>query len=215
MKRKVMGAGVATAAAFAAAGIFIAPAIGQTPAFGGPDDDSYAQALWSALQAADLVGDNAIHSNLYPGQEPHGAVLETMDTTLTVNGETAPVIIKNNYGPAGVDPATVLREAMRIWRFLFCARKRCSGPSPVTRPSQASVLVSAVPWSRRVIFAPHRADSAGIARAVSKGPGCWNASRAARAPSMRHSSIGARVSMPRASGCGRNSPWSVSASAPS
>jgi len=79
----------------------------DTMPFGGPDSVTYAGDLWRALQVARLVGPNAIESKAYPGQHPHGAVLQNVDDMLTVNGVTGPVIVKNNYGGEGASVESV------------------------------------------------------------------------------------------------------------
>jgi hypothetical protein len=99
-----------SAAGFVAAFVLVAqtsPAIDQTSEFGGPEDVTYAKALWTELANARLVGDDAIHSSFYPGKEPHGFVLEIFDTDLTVAEHTGRVFVKNNYGPSGVTPEEV------------------------------------------------------------------------------------------------------------
>ncbi|QMU59924.1 MAG: hypothetical protein GKR98_01105 [Boseongicola sp.] len=55
------------------------------------------------MVAARLAGDDRIQSFPYEGLEPHGFVLETFYTTATVNGHTGDLVIKNNYGPEGVE----------------------------------------------------------------------------------------------------------------
>lgn len=75
--------------------------------FGGPDSVAYAGDLWRALEEARLVGSNAIETKAYPGQHPHGAVLQNVDGTLTVNGVTGPVIVKTNYGGDGASVESV------------------------------------------------------------------------------------------------------------
>lgn len=76
---------------------------GKMAPFGNKDDVAYSQALWKAMVAANLAGPNAIRTNVYEGQEPHGAALETIFSSVTVNGHTGTVAVKRNYGPAGVD----------------------------------------------------------------------------------------------------------------
>jgi len=98
---------LAAAATFMAAGGLVATvAVGQAQ-FGGDDDQDYASQLWAALDEASLVGDRVIHGTFYEGMEPHGFVLETLFADINVDGTTAPVVVKRNYGPAGVDPAEV------------------------------------------------------------------------------------------------------------
>ena len=81
--------------------LFTSAAVGQAE-FGTEADVEYAATLWQALDVADLVGDRVIHGTFYQGVEPHGFVLETLFATLTLDGFNAPVIVKRNYGPAGV-----------------------------------------------------------------------------------------------------------------
>lgn len=78
--------------------------------FGGPDSVSYAKALWTELENAKLVGDDATHSHFYEGIEPHGFVLEVFDTNLTVADHTGRVVVKRNYGPEGVAPEDVSND---------------------------------------------------------------------------------------------------------
>ena len=79
----------------------------KMPPFGGPDSVSYAGDLWRALEDANLVGPTAIETKAYPGQHPHGAVLQNVDGMLTVNGVTGPVIVKTNYGGDGASVESV------------------------------------------------------------------------------------------------------------
>ncbi len=46
-------------------------------------------------KGAALVGDQIIHAPFYEGAEPHGFVLETIFSELTMNDITAPVIVNN------------------------------------------------------------------------------------------------------------------------
>lgn len=82
-------------------GLYATTAIGQAE-FGTADDVEYAAALWQALDDASLVGDRLIHGTFYQGVEPHGFVLETFFSSITLDGVTAPVVVKRNYGPEGV-----------------------------------------------------------------------------------------------------------------
>jgi hypothetical protein len=69
----------------------------QDARFGDPDSIEYADALWDALTNAQLVGDDAIRSSAYEGNEPHGLILEQTETKLTVAGRRDAVIVKHNY----------------------------------------------------------------------------------------------------------------------
>ena len=79
-----------------------APAMDATPTFGTEADFAFAGELWAALDAANLVGENVIHAPFYPGDEPHGFVLEALFADITIDGMTATAIVKRNYGPEGV-----------------------------------------------------------------------------------------------------------------
>ena len=52
--------------------------------FGGAEDISYANSLWQIMEKNKLVGSNSIKSTPYPGIHPHGAILDTFETTLDV-----------------------------------------------------------------------------------------------------------------------------------
>lgn len=75
--------------------------------FGNQASQEYAATLWQKLTEMRLVGENAIDTVPYRGVEPHGAMLETFFTTMTVNGHTGMVAVKRNYGPAGVEASAV------------------------------------------------------------------------------------------------------------
>lgn len=90
------------AAAFIAGLVGGAAGIAQAAPFGDAEDTSYAALLWSIMEENKLAGPHAIHTFPYEGVEPHGAVLETIYTTATINGHTGDLVIKRNYGPAGV-----------------------------------------------------------------------------------------------------------------
>lgn len=92
--------GFITAMAFSIA--VSAPASAQEPPFGNAEDTAYAALLWDVMEANRLVGANALQSFPYEGIEPHGMLLETFYTKATVEGHTGTLVVKRNYGPAGV-----------------------------------------------------------------------------------------------------------------
>ena len=97
---------IAATGALVAGGIYSSVAQGQA-AFGTDDDSAYAAQLWAALEEAHFVGQGVVHGTFYEGAEPHGFVLETLFADITVDGMTAPAVIKRNYGPEGVTVAEV------------------------------------------------------------------------------------------------------------
>lgn len=85
-----------------ATAMLLASGTAFTQDFGGEEDVSYAQQLWDALAGANLAGDDAIQARPYEGTEPHGAILQTLWDDLEVGGHEGQVIVKRNYGPAGI-----------------------------------------------------------------------------------------------------------------
>ncbi len=80
------------------------------PAFGTPDDVAYAAEIWTYLETHKLAGPDQIHSVPYEGTEPHGMMLEAFYTKGTIGGLASDLIVKNNYGPAGVTAEAVLAD---------------------------------------------------------------------------------------------------------
>jgi len=80
------------------------------PPFGSEDDAAYAAAIWQAMTDMNLAGAGQIHVTPYEGSDPHGMMLETFYTTATVNGTTGDLIVKRNYGPAGVSAEEVMSD---------------------------------------------------------------------------------------------------------
>ena len=107
LKKAMIGAGAVALAACAGTGMKqqedMAP-------FGGADSVAYAGKLWAALDDARLVGADRIHSRPYKGQHPHGAVLDTIETTLKVGGHTGELWVKRNYGGDGVSIDAVAQD---------------------------------------------------------------------------------------------------------
>ena len=76
--------------------------------FGTDADAAYAGLLWEVMQEGRLVGDNALYGFPYEGVDPHGALLETFYTEASVDGHTGTLVVKRNYGPAGVEIDSVI-----------------------------------------------------------------------------------------------------------
>jgi hypothetical protein len=75
--------------------------------FGGPDSVKFADDLWTELLLAQLVGANAIRAFPYVGGAPHGEILVTLESVLTVRGITGAVIVKKNYTAEGTTVESV------------------------------------------------------------------------------------------------------------
>lgn len=103
----------------------------QAAPFGDADDQSYAKSLWNALKRANLAGTDAIQTVPYQGQPPHGTILETLESTVTVhnrqagpNGDTGVVIVKRNYGGDGVSKEAVSNDPARYLKAVTVMFKR-------------------------------------------------------------------------------------------
>jgi hypothetical protein len=114
----------------AASGLLSACAVFAAKPFGGPDSVEYSQELWAALEEARLAGPDSINTVPYEGQHPHGAVLETLDTTLTVRGRTADVIVKRNYGGEGVSKSAVANNPDKYLGAVTVMYRRENGYDP-------------------------------------------------------------------------------------
>jgi hypothetical protein len=95
--------------------------------FGNPDDIESSKQLWSVLVQEKLVGQGMINSTPYEGQPPHGAILESLDKTITVGGHSGVVIVKRNYGGEGVSKAAVANDPEKYLKAVTVMFKRESG----------------------------------------------------------------------------------------
>jgi hypothetical protein len=76
---------------------------------------------------AGYAGSNAIYSNPYKGQHPHGAVLDTIEGTLGVDGHNGKIIVKRNYGGEGVSNAAVANNRAKYLKAITVMYKREAG----------------------------------------------------------------------------------------
>jgi hypothetical protein len=105
----------------------------DTMPFSGPVSVSYAATLWDAMLSAELVGSNTINGTPYQGQAPHGAILDTVDATLTVNGHTGALIIKRNFGGPDVSKQAVANNPGKYLKAITVMYKRERGYDPDDR----------------------------------------------------------------------------------
>ncbi len=99
--------------------------------FGEKDDVSYARSLWNAMERANLTDPKEIRTVPYDGQAPHGKILETIETKVTVhnnsagpNGDTGVAIVKRNYGGEGVSKEAVANDPSRYLKAITVMFKR-------------------------------------------------------------------------------------------
>lgn len=102
----------------------------QVMPFGDSASVIYAQELWAALAGANLVGPTAKRSKLYKGQAPHGAVLETLTSKVSVGSRSDKVIVKRNYGPEGVTIKKVQASRKKHLGAVTVMLKREAGYDP-------------------------------------------------------------------------------------
>jgi hypothetical protein len=103
----------------------------QAP-FGGDDDVQYAKNLWAALVDASFAGVGAIKSRPYTGQHPHGAILDTIEGTISLDGKHYNVIVKRNYGGEGVSKDSVANDPAKYLKAVTVMLKR-PGYDPETK----------------------------------------------------------------------------------
>lgn len=120
------------AAAAIAGGLAGGPALadGHEKPFGGPDSVAYSQTLWSAMEEAGMAGPGAFQAVPYDGQHPHGAVLQTIEGKLTVDGHTGDFIVKRNYGGEGVSKSKVANDPDQWLKAVTVMFRRESGYDP-------------------------------------------------------------------------------------
>ncbi|MFQ5995750.1 MAG: cytochrome P460 family protein [Acidiferrobacterales bacterium] len=94
------------------------------PVFGGSGDVNFAKSLWKTLTKRKLVGVGAIGSTPYKGTHPHGVILETLETTVSVSGKKGIAIIKKNYGGANVSKAAVANDPKKYLKAVTVMFKR-------------------------------------------------------------------------------------------
>ncbi|NIR30792.1 MAG: cytochrome P460 family protein [Gammaproteobacteria bacterium] len=105
----------------------------QMKPFGDEDSIRYADKLWATLSDARLVGPNTILAKPYQGQHPHGAVLDNMESEVTVDGHTGAVIVKKNYGGEGVSIDGVANNPERYLMSVTVMYKREAGYDPANQ----------------------------------------------------------------------------------
>ena len=99
----------------------------ETTPFGGPGSVEYSKQLWSALKDAGLAGSGSIQGTPYTGRHPHGAILDALDSTITVYGHRGAVIVKRNYGGPGVSKSAVANNPDKYLKAVTVMFKREAG----------------------------------------------------------------------------------------
>ena len=132
MKSRIRAMAVSTSLVLAACTGYgaLTGATSAQPAFGSPEDVSYATKLWNALMEAKLVGPETIRSYPYEGTPPHGDVLEFLMTDITIDGHTGVAMVKKNYYGDGIDDDDVLEDPAKYLQSITVMFKREAGYDP-------------------------------------------------------------------------------------
>jgi hypothetical protein len=88
---------------------------------------NYSKDLWAAMAKAGLSGSSAKADTPYKGQAPHGAILETLTSEVTVGGHKGKVILKRNYGGKGVSIGSVKGDRAKFLKAITVMFKREAG----------------------------------------------------------------------------------------
>ena len=119
---------ITSTAAVLALGLSVGTASAQMAApFGSDDDLAYAALIWEAMQAQNLVGENAIRSFPYEGMAPHGAMLETFYSSAKIGDHNGALIVKRNYGPADVEVDQIIADPGKHLGAITVMYKREAG----------------------------------------------------------------------------------------
>ena len=116
---------------FVSALLLAAGTVSAAP-FGEKEDVKYAEALWKAMTKANLAGKNSIMSRPYTGAHPHGAILDTIEGTIKLKGDTHHIIVKRNYGGPGVSKDSVANDPAKYLKAITVMLKR-PGYDPETK----------------------------------------------------------------------------------
>jgi hypothetical protein len=119
---------IATKAAAAKSAEEEAAKAAMVPPFGSETDVAFATRVWAAMQAQGLgSGPDALRTVLYEGTDPHGMQLETFFSSAEVDGRVGDLVVKRNYGPAGVDPDLVRADPEKYLGSLTVMFRREAG----------------------------------------------------------------------------------------
>lgn len=105
----------------------------QQKTFGFTSDINFASAMWSTLTVLRMVGPAAIMSKPYIGEEPHGAILTLLETTIAVNGQSATVLVKTNYLGESASVAAVSQDPAAFLDSITVMAQREDGYDPGNR----------------------------------------------------------------------------------
>ena len=112
--------------------VFFSASINAAAPFGGEEDVDYARNLWQTMMDAGYAGKDGMMSRPYLGQHPHGAILDTIEGKIALDGRLHTIIVKRNYGGEGVSIANVANDPAKYLKAVTVMLKR-PGYDPETR----------------------------------------------------------------------------------
>lgn len=96
----------------------------QAAPFATPEDINIAEALWERMHEEGWLGPDGIMSTPYTGQHPHGAILDTIEGSIELNGTRSHLIVKRNYGGEGVSKQAVANDPKKWLKAVTIMLKR-------------------------------------------------------------------------------------------
>ena len=90
--------------------VFLTGNVYAAAPFGGEEDVAYAKNLWKTMVDAGFAGKDSLMSRPYTGQHPHGAILDTIEGKIALQGKLHTIIVKRNYGGEGVSIGNVAND---------------------------------------------------------------------------------------------------------
>ncbi len=106
------------------ASLFLVIGTANAAPFGGAADVKYANDLWTSMVNESYVGEGSIKSRPYTGQHPHGAILDTIEGPINIDGKIHNIIIKRNYGGPGVSKDAVANNPAKFLKAVTVMLKR-------------------------------------------------------------------------------------------
>ena len=104
--------------------IIIGIGVAKAATFGEEADVKYARDLWTSMISASYAGEAAVKSRPYRGQHPHGAILDTIEGPINIDGKIHNIIIKRNYGGTGVSKDAVADNPAEYLKTVTVMLKR-------------------------------------------------------------------------------------------
>ena len=107
----------------------LSTALAEQP-FGGKNDVAFAKKLWDTLKQQKLIGPDRINVQPFEGNEPHGSIQQVLNTTITIDGRTALVLVKVNHGGKDVSIEDVYANPNKYLGAYTVMFKREKGYDP-------------------------------------------------------------------------------------